>query len=220
MSVRGRLFAAIYDSVLRNVEAAGLSDKRAALLKAAVGDVLEVGGGTGANLKFYGDDVTSLTITEPEEPMIKRLDRNARAVRPMTKVMQAPAEDLPFNDDSFDTVVCTLVLCTAGDPDKAISELRRVLRPGGKLLFIEHVESEDPKVARLQRRMHRINKFVAYGCHTNRRTIDALQAEDFDIVDLTHGELTKAPPFLRPLVYGVAAPREVVTRAVDSVTST
>ena len=109
--------------------------------------MLEIGGGTGANLAHYGPAVESLTITEPEVPMLKRLERRVRAEAPGTMVLRAPAEDLPFEDDTFDVVVSTLVLCGVDDQPRALREIRRVLRPEGRLLFLEHVRSTDPKVA-------------------------------------------------------------------------
>src|ERR1700720_836930 len=138
MSLRGKFFAATYDRQMRRVEKAGLTDLRASLLAQAEGRVLEIGGGTGANLAHYGPGVTSLTITEPEIPMLKRLERRVEAEAPRTTVLRAPAEDLPFEDDTFDVVVSTLVLCGVSDQQRALHEMRRVLRPGGQLLFIEH----------------------------------------------------------------------------------
>ena len=116
--------------------------------------MLEIGGGTGANLPYYRPEVESLTITEPEPPMLRRLERRAREQAPQATVLRAPAEDLPFEDATFDTVVSTLVLCGVDDQPRALRELRRVLRPGGQLLFIEHVRSDDARLARRQDRMN------------------------------------------------------------------
>jgi ubiquinone/menaquinone biosynthesis C-methylase UbiE len=96
--------------------------------------VLEVGAGTGANLLYYGQDPRTLTFTEPEKPMARRLQKRILERRPDVTLLRAPAEDLPFNDNSFDTVVATLVLCAVDDQPRALRELRRVLRPGGRLL--------------------------------------------------------------------------------------
>ena len=166
MSVWGRIFAGIYDHAMAKTEHAGLGAHRQALLAAATGDVLEIGAGTGTNLLYYGDGVRTLTFTEPEKPMVRRLQKRILERRPDAKLLRAPAEDLPFNDDSFDTVVATLVLCTVDDQPRALRELRRVLRPGGRLLFIEHVRSDDEKLARLQDRMMPINIRIAHGCHS------------------------------------------------------
>jgi ubiquinone/menaquinone biosynthesis C-methylase UbiE len=96
--------------------------------------------------------VRTLTFTEPEKPMVRRLQKRILERRPDAKLLRAPAEDLPFNDNSFDTVVATLVLCTVDDQPRALRDLGRVLRPGGRLLFIEHVRSDDEKLVRLQDR--------------------------------------------------------------------
>jgi ubiquinone/menaquinone biosynthesis C-methylase UbiE len=205
MSIWGRVFAAMYDRLMSRTEAAGLRDRREALVAGAEGDVLEIGGGTGANLAYYGDAVRSLTVTEPESPMAKRLQRRIGELRPDARFLRAPAEDLPFEDASFDTAVSTLVLCTVDDQPRALRELRRVLRPGGRLLFIEHVRSDDPKVARLQDRMLGFNRRFAHGCHCNRPTLDTIRAAGFDVDDVEHGSLEHAPPFVRPLIVGVAA---------------
>jgi len=135
MSVWGRIFAGIYDRVMAKTELAGLGAHRESLLAEASGDVLEIGAGTGTNLLYYGSAVRTLTFTEPEKPMVRRLQRRILERRPDAKLLRAPAEDLPFEDDSFDTVVATLVLCTVDDQPRALRELRRVLRPGGRLLF-------------------------------------------------------------------------------------
>jgi ubiquinone/menaquinone biosynthesis C-methylase UbiE len=132
MSLRTRFFALTYDRQIAKTEKAGLRAFRERLLAGASGDVLEIGGGTGANLPWYGPAVSSLTITEPQPPMLRRLEGSVRAERPEAKVLRAPAEDLPFGDDSFDVAVSTLVLCGVDDQPRALRELRRVLRPGGR----------------------------------------------------------------------------------------
>lgn len=102
MSLRGKLFAVTYDRNMARVEKAGLRALRQSLLAVADGNVFEIGGGTGANLPFYRPEVESLTITEPETPMVRRLERRVREQAPRTKVLRAPAEDLPFEDCTFD----------------------------------------------------------------------------------------------------------------------
>src|SRR5215831_12778287 len=159
---------------------------RRKLIEGASGDVLEIGGGTGANLSYYGAGVESLTVTEPERPMLKRLERKVRERNSRVTILRAPAEDLPFQDASFDTAVSTLVLCTVDDQPRALRELRRVLRPGGKLLFMEHVRSEEEKLAKLQDRMHGFNVRFAHGCHCNRPTVDTIKAAGFEVGTLEH----------------------------------
>ena len=204
MSLWGRMFAAMYDRFTAKSERDTFAAHRAALLAGAAGDVLEIGGGTGANLQHYGGDVGTLTITEPEQPMVKRLQQRIASVRPDAKLLRAPAEDLPFNDESFDVAVATLVLCTVDDQPRALRELRRVLRPGGRLLFMEHVRSEDPKTARMQDRMLPINVRMCHGCHTNRRTLDGIRAAGFEVTEVEHDTIAHAPKFIRPLIVGVA----------------
>jgi ubiquinone/menaquinone biosynthesis C-methylase UbiE len=214
MSIYGRIFAAVYDRMMASTEKDGLAAHRAAVVSQATGDVLEIGGGTGANLRHYGDGVLSLTITEPERPMAKRVRSKIAELAPEALFVRAPAEDLPFPDDSFDTAVSTLVLCTVDDQPRALRELRRVLRPGGRLLFIEHVRSDDPKVARRQDRMLGLNRRVAHGCHCNRPTLDAVRAAGFEVTDLERDTLKHAPKWVRPLVVGAA---QVSGRPVDVV---
>ena len=158
MTLRSKFFALTYDRQMAKTEQAGLRAFRQGLLAGARGHVIEIGGGTGANLPFYGPAVEALTITEPEPPMVRRLQRKAREQAPATKVLRAPAEDLPFDDDTFDAAVSTLVLCGVDDQPRALRELLRVLRPGGQLLFIEHVRSDDPHRAHLQDRMNWLNR--------------------------------------------------------------
>jgi ubiquinone/menaquinone biosynthesis C-methylase UbiE len=193
----------MYDRMSAKTEDAGLREVRRRLLADATGRVLEIGGGTGANLLLYGPAVESLTVTEPEQPMLRRLDRKVREQAPLTKVLRARAEELPFADDSFDTVVSTLVLCGVDDQAQSLRELRRVLRPGGRFMFIEHVRSDEPKVARMQDRMNRVNRFVVR-CDCNRATLDTIEAEGFEVTKLERTELPEAPPFARPLIVGVA----------------
>jgi ubiquinone/menaquinone biosynthesis C-methylase UbiE len=204
MSVWGRLFAATYDRFMAKSEKDCFGAHRQALLTAATGDVLEIGGGTGANLTFYNGAVRTLTITEPEKPMARRLEKHIRQAKPDAKLMRAPAEDLPFNDASFDVVVSTLVLCTVNDQPRALRELRRVLRPGGKLLFMEHVRSDDENVARWQDRLLPLNVRLMHGCHCNRPTLDGIRAAGFEVTQVKHDTITHAPPFIRPLIIGIA----------------
>ena len=203
MRIGSRLFAFMYDRMSAKTEDAGLRDLRRRLLADAEGRVLEIGGGTGANLLLYGSAVESLTVTEPEQPMLRRLDRKVREQAPLTKVLRARAEELPFADDSFDTVVSTLVLCGVDDQEQSLREVHRVLRPGGQFMFIEHVRSDEPKIARMQDRMNGVNRFVVR-CDCNRATLDTIEAEGFTVTKLERTTLPKAPPFARPLIVGVA----------------
>jgi ubiquinone/menaquinone biosynthesis C-methylase UbiE len=203
MSIRGKFFAATYDRQIKRAEKAGLRALRHDLLAQASGRVLEVGGGTGANLAHYGPAVTSLTITEPEVPMLKRLERRVRTQETGVIVLRAPAEDLPFDDDTFDVVVSTLVLCGVDDQPRAVREIRRVLRPEGRLLFLEHVRSTDPKLARKQDRMNWLNQLVVC-CDCNRPTLETIEHAGFRVTTIEHTSLPKAPNFVRPTIVGTA----------------
>lgn len=204
MSVWGQVFAAGYDKFMAGAERATFVPHRRALVARATGDVLEIGGGTGANLPFYGDAVTSLTITEPEGPMLKRLRRHVTEQGVNAEVVQAPAEALPFGDASFDTVVTTLVLCTVGDQPGALAEVHRVLRPGGTLLFMEHVRSDDPDLARWQDRLNFVQRRIGHGCNCNRDTLAGISGAGFTVGVVEHDAIHKAPPIVRPLVVGAA----------------
>jgi ubiquinone/menaquinone biosynthesis C-methylase UbiE len=204
MSLWGRVFAAGYDKFMAGTEKAGLADRRKQLLARARGRVLEVGGGTGANLPFYGNDVEEVVVTEPEEPMARRLERKLENASAPARVVRAPAEQLPFEDASFDVVVSTLVLCTVKDPARALGEIHRVLKPEGQLLFLEHVRSDSPKLARWQDRFNVVNKRIGHGCNCNRRTLASIEGAGFSIADIEHDRLPKAPPFVRPLIVGSA----------------
>jgi ubiquinone/menaquinone biosynthesis C-methylase UbiE len=211
MSLRSKFFALTYDRQMASTEKAGLGACRERLLAGLSGDVLEIGGGTGANLACYGPAVASLTLTEPQPPMLRRLEHAAREQHPSATVLRAPAEDLPFDDHTFDVAVSTLVLCGVDDQPRALRELRRVLRPGGQLVFIEHVRADDAGTARLQDRMNWLNRLVVC-CDCNRPTLDTIKAAGFTVTRLERITLPKTPKFVRPAIMGSAA----ATRAVSS----
>src|SRR3954470_11804976 len=147
--------ARIYDPFVALGERRGMASRRRALLALARGRVLELGAGTGLNLAHYPAETGELVLTEPDSAMCARLARRvARSGRDATGGA-ARAEALPFPDGAFDTVVSTLVLCTVEDPDAAVREVRRVLAPGGRLLFVEHVRASAPRLARWQDRLSR-----------------------------------------------------------------
>ena len=203
MSIRGTVFAITYDRMMKRAEKTGLATMRGALLANAAGHVLEIGGGTGANLAHYGSPVESLTVTEPEVPMLRRLERRVCDGRPETVVLRAPAEDLPFEDATFDVVVSTLVLCGVDDQPRALREIRRVLRPGGRFLFLEHVRSTDPQLARRQDRLNWLNRLVVC-CECNRPTLDTIRRTGFTVAAVDEISLPNAPFFVRPAIIGTA----------------
>jgi ubiquinone/menaquinone biosynthesis C-methylase UbiE len=204
MSLRWTIMAPAYDRMMRGGEDAGMREWRQGLVADATGRVLEIGAGTGLNLPHYDGSVESLVLTEPQAPMVRRLQRAAHEHAPQAQVLRAPAEDLPFEDDSFDTVVTTLVLCGVDDQPRAVREARRVLRPGGRLLFIEHVRADDADFARLQDRMNWLNRIVV-GCDCNRPTLATIEAEGFTVSRLEHVTMPKAPKFVRPVIVGAAS---------------
>ena len=203
MSIRGKFLAMTYDRNMARVEKAGLRALRQSLLAATAGHVLEIGAGTGTNLAIYGPEVESLTITEPETAMVRRLERRAREQAPQAKILRAPAEDLPFEDRTFDTVVSTLVLCGVSDQPRALRQLRRVLRPGGQLLFIEHIRSDDRQLARHQDRMNWMCQLVVC-CDCNRPTLTSIEEAGFTVTDVEHLTFHNAPSFAKPLIVGRA----------------
>jgi ubiquinone/menaquinone biosynthesis C-methylase UbiE len=148
-----RIFASMYEPSLWPGEVAGMRRRRRELLGAATGRTLEIGAGTGLNLAGYPADLPALIVTEPDPAMRRQLERRAEGFETDVHVIDAPAERLPFDDGSLDTVVSTLVLCTVDDPQAALSEIVRVLRPGGRLLFIEHVRSDSRMLAWWQDRL-------------------------------------------------------------------
>jgi ubiquinone/menaquinone biosynthesis C-methylase UbiE len=201
----GRLFAAAYDRGLQASEEAGLRRMRETLLAEASGEVIEIGAGTGLNLELYPEAVEGLTLVEPSSHMAKRLRARVAAAGRRATVLEAPAERLDgVGDASFDVAVSTLVLCTVPDPAAALAEMARVLRPGGRLLFVEHVRSREPGLAHWQDRLEKPWRFLADGCHCNRDTPATLAASGFEVERLDHDRTPKAPPIVRPLIRGSA----------------
>lgn len=204
MSVADRIFASLYDTIFAQAEKHGLSEMRGELLAQAEGRVLELGAGTGLNLGHYGPGVTRLTLTEPYEPMAKRLRTRLAEDGRDAEVIGVGAESLPLEDGSVDTVVSTLVLCTVGSVEASLAEVRRVLAPGGRLLFMEHVRNTDPKRARSQDRFNPIQQRIAGGCNCNRPTPDLIKAAGFTVSGMRTERFPRAYPVVQPLVIGVA----------------
>jgi len=201
----GRMFSALYDRAFEASEEAGLREMRAELLKQARGRVLELGSGTGLNLELYPrEGLDCLTLTEPDPHMMKQLRRRVKEIGCAADLVETGAENLPFDDGSYDTVVVTLVLCTVPDQPAALREISRVLAPEGQLLFLEHVRSNHSDLAKWQDRLEKPWRFLGDGCHCNRDTEAGLRAAGFELSDLEHPELPKAPPIVRPLIRGYA----------------
>ena len=202
-TVRSHLLAAVYDPFLALGERRGMSDNRRALLAGAAGRVLEIGAGTGANLAAYPPDLDALVVTEPDPGMARRLERHAARHRPDAQVLRVGAESLPFPDGAFDVVVSTLVLCTVPDPGAAVTEARRVLRPGGRLLYLEHIRAEDAQLARRQDRLAAPWGAFASGCRCNQSTLDLLRVA-FELQPPTRATWRGMPSIVHPLVTGEA----------------
>src|SRR5262245_38225248 len=195
--------AALYDFFGRQTEKA-FAPHRRELLTHARGRVLEIGAGTGFNLEHYPAGVDEIVFTEPSPAMLRRAEGRAAALGGRAQGVQTPAERLPFERASFDTVVSTLVLCSVGDQDDALAEIRRVLTPDGRFLFIEHVRSDDERLARWQDRLERPWGVVSFGCHPNRATLDRIEAAGFAVEALESGALPNAPRLVRPMITGRA----------------
>lgn len=200
----GRGFSALYDRCFKASEDAGLRDMRRETVAQARGRVLELGAGTGLNLDLYPESVRDLTLTEPDPHMTKQLRKKVEESGRNAEVVEAPAESLPFEDDSFDTVLVTLVLCTVPDPSASLQEVRRVLKPGGQFLFLEHVRSIDPGLAKWQDRLEGPWRFLGDGCHCNRDTVSAISAAGFQLGDVERPEFPKVAPIVKPMAQGSA----------------
>jgi ubiquinone/menaquinone biosynthesis C-methylase UbiE len=202
------VFAWYYPRILEVAERAGQRETRRRLLSAAGGRTLEIGAGTGVNLPHYTPSVTELVISEPSPHMLARLRRTVAGEPPAAghwEVVQAGAEDLPFEDGSFDTVACTFVLCSVDDPRRALEEIARVLRPGGRYLFMEHVHAgEGTRLGRFQDTVEGVHTVLAAGCHPNRRTGEMIDASPMRVERMERDRQPKAPPTVRPLIIGSA----------------
>lgn len=200
----GRLFAAGYDHFLAATEEAGLRERRRELLAQTSGRVLELGSGTGVNLDLYPDAVAELVLTEPSRHMAAKLRERLAESERTAEIHEVSAEQLPFPDDSFDFVVATLVLCTIPHPERALAEAARVLRPGGRLLFLEHVRSQDESLARWQDRLHTPWVYFGAGCHCNRDTLATIDASPLTLDEVEHGGIPKAVKLVKPMIVGSA----------------
>ncbi len=204
----------VYDRFMQGSEEACLTEWRGELLAGIAGDVLEVGAGTGANLRHYPEGVERLVATEPDPYMVAKLRRRAAGTRwgaagsdaaKGLEIVETEVERMPFADASFDAVVATLVLCSVGDLDRSIAEIRRVLKPGGALVYLEHVAAEDrPDRYVWQRRVEPVWKRIAGNCHLTRRTGAAIRSGGFEIEREIKDSMRKSNPITRATIRGVA----------------
>jgi SAM-dependent methyltransferase len=204
MGFWNRVAASLYDCILSPFEKAWYGERRRHLLRHAGGAVLEIGGGTGANLPCYlGADL--VVFTDPNRYMLRQAARKASQACVPVVMGQARAEALPFGDSTFDTVVATLVLCTVESPEEALKEVRRVIRPDGRLLLLEHVLGEGTR-ALWQNRLTPLWSKVSMGCHLNRDTVDEVRNAGFEFESLERNEPSALPRLTRPAIVGVALP--------------
>ena len=203
------VFARFYARVAPSAERAGASDHRGELLSGVSGRVIELGAGSGLCFAHYPNSVADVVAVEPEPFLRAVAQRAAAASKVPIRVVAGEADELPAADESFDAAVLSLVLCSVPDQRRALSEIRRVLRPGGVLHFYEHVRSDNYRDAVWQDRVDWIWSRVLGGCHPNRDTVSAISASGFSLEDCR--------PFdFRPIMLGAPAAPHVIGKAVRS----
>jgi SAM-dependent methyltransferase len=197
-----RLFAAVYDPTMRSLEEVALAERRGRLLRDLTGDVLEVGAGTGANLRHYRRAARVVAV-EPDRAMRRRLAANLFWATVPVQIGDAAAESLPYPDGSFDAVVFTLVLCTVADPGRALAEARRVLKAGGQLVVLEHVRG-DGLMGRWQDLVTPLCRALFGGCHPNRDIAAAITHAGFRLTDVEPFRAMPAWIPVSPMLQAVA----------------
>jgi ubiquinone/menaquinone biosynthesis C-methylase UbiE len=193
-TIRNRLFSRVYPGISAKGKERGGREHRERLLEGLSGEVIEVGAGHGINFPLYPESVTRLLAVEPEEHLLELAKDAAREAPIPVDVVPGMAEELPAEDASFDAAVVSLVLCTVRDPDRAIAELRRVLRPSGELCFYEHVIAHNRLGARLQRVADAtVWPAIAGGCHMSRDTQAALERGGFSVESVDRFQFSPSP---------------------------
>ncbi len=203
--IRHPVFARVYDALSRRMEKQGASNHRRRLLADLHGRVIEVGAGNGLNFSYYPDSVDEVLAVEPEPRLRSAAVRAAKSAAVKITVVDGVADALPAAGGSFDAAVASLVLCSVPDQSTALAELHRVVRPGGELRFYEHVLSDQPRLASVQRAVDHVWPFVAGGCHTSRATVAAVEEAGFVIEDIAafYFPETRVPLPPAPHVIGV-----------------
>lgn len=185
-----------------------IEHRRRAVVPLARGRVFEIGCGGGLNLPLYDRErVTVFAGIDPHPGLLERSRSRARARGWEVDIRQGAGEDIPFADRGFDTVVCTYTLCSVSDPRQVLRELRRILKPGGRLLFLEHGRAPDPDVVRWQFRIEPAWTPLAGGCHLTRRIGASLRANGFEVEPIGQAYLARAPRPLGWMEWGVARRR-------------
>jgi ubiquinone/menaquinone biosynthesis C-methylase UbiE len=204
MGVWAKLWASGYEFLGKRMQKVE-GKYRQRIVEDAHGDVLEIGAGTGFNFPHY-QAASRVVAIEPEAAMRRRGESRAQAASVPVELRAGNAHALDFPDSSFDTVVFSLVLCTIPDPDRALAEARRVLKPGGELRVYEHVRSKDPAVAAKQDRWLKPWRAFNVGCHPNRDTVAAISRAGFDVSGVEQFDLNEkgVPKMVRPHAIGVA----------------
>lgn len=192
----------IYDLMVGGLDRAGFGERRDRLVGALEGDVLEVGAGTGLNVPRYRRARRLVTV-EPDLRYGRRLRARAAAAGVPVEVAVGTAEAIPFPDASFDHVVSSLALCSVADLAAALAEIRRVLRPGGALHFLEHVRGEQ-RLGHWQDRFTPLQRRIADGCHLNRDTAAAIEHAGLVLSELEHFEMPPGHPLIKDCVQGTA----------------
>jgi ubiquinone/menaquinone biosynthesis C-methylase UbiE len=192
----------LYDFAGRRAEKGELGERRHELVGSLEGDVLEVGAGTGLNLPHY-ERASRVVAVEPDASMASRLRMRAPEAAVPVEIVAGTAESLPFEDERFDTAVITFVLCSVDNPRAALAEVRRVLRPGGRLVLLEHVRG-DGRLAHWQDRCTPLHRRVAGNCHLNRETRSEVAAAGFDVAGVRPVRIPGGHPLVRSGLQGVA----------------
>jgi ubiquinone/menaquinone biosynthesis C-methylase UbiE len=187
----GWLFPRVLDLVMQQKQ---MTPFRARIGAAASGRVLDVGIGSGLNLAFYGEEAERVCGVDPSPQLLRFAEERAAKAAVPVELLQGSGEALPLDDDCIDTAVLTFTLCTVADTAKTLGEIRRVLRPGGKLLFAEHGRAPEADVARWQDRLTPIWKRIGGGCHLNRKPDDLIRSAGFRIDALETGYLKGPRP--------------------------
>lgn len=180
-----------------------MAELRRRYVPQATGDVLEIGIGSGHNLAHYSPRVTSVTGLDPAAELTLMAQERARGLHTDVKLLQVSGEEIPADDARYDSLVCTWTLCSIPNVYAAVREMRRVLKPGGRLYFVEHGRSPDQSVARWQRRVEPVWKKIGGGCHLTRRADELLQDAGFKLAELDTGYLP-GPRFAAFMIHGVA----------------